>query len=502
MNFIEEMKSEQAKIDLISTENGALGHRSTGKNLLDMNFRISSYRNMSEDKIIQDFMKAYADDSILAIKWLFYARDVRGGAGERRLFRVIYDYLIRNDVEVAKKFITLIPEYGRYDDLFIGIGTEIEKDTVDFIRKQFNSDIVGLGIGREISLLAKWMPSENASSKETKVLAEKFAKWLGMSNRNYRKILSKLRGYLNVVEKDMSANRWDKISYSGVPSKANIVYKGAFMKHDEARRTIYLEDVANGVQKINSSTNFPHDIAKHYMTGSAWGYTEVPLDNTIEALWKALPEYGELSNTLVVADGSGSMFQTIGETNTSALHVANALAVYFAERNKGDFKNKYVTFSSRPQIVNLGDGTLKSKIDIAMTHNEVSNTNIESVFNLILNTAISMHMTQLDLPETILCISDMEFDYMTEGRMDSALFEDMRVKFEENGYKLPKLVFWNVMSTSLAIPVIENELGVNLVSGFSPSAIKMVLSGILDPYSALLSVLNSERYKLVEDILK
>lgn len=358
-----------------------------------------------------------------------------------------------------------------------------------------------------ISLLAKWLCSPNTSSKETRRLAKIIYTSLGLTERQYRKILSKLRKYLRVVETYMSKKEWNAIEYSQVPSRANLIYNAAFLRNDEERRREYLGKLEKGETKINSSVLFPHDIVHKYSEGNGW-YSRVKStdDIALEQMWKALPDYvKDAGNTICVADGSGSMTVKVGGTQISALEVANALAIYFAERSSGQFKDNYITFSERPQLVDLSKGkSLREKIAIALTHSEVANTNIEAVFNLILQTAINKKMTQEELPQNILIISDMEMDAAQGYRrgITQRLFKVIENKFSEYGYKLPRLIFWNVNGRTNTIPVKENDLGVALVSGFSPSIVKMVLSNKTDPFECLVEQLNAERYDAVETAIK
>lgn len=351
---------------------------------------------------------------------------------------------------------------------------------------------------QRVSLLAKWLCSENCSSKQNQQYAKILRKGFGLSSKQYRQVLSALRKYLNIVERKMCANEWDKIDYSAVPSKANLIYKDAFMRHDEARRTEYLDKLQKGEVKINSSVAFPHDIVHKYGIDLWKPISEV--DITLEEMWKALPNLVQgCGNTIVVADGSGSMTVNVDpKSQTTALDVANALAIYFAERSSGEFKDKYITFSKRPQLVDLSQGkTLKDKLNIAYAYDEIANTNIEATFDLILQTAIKSNATQDDIPANVLVISDMGFDMGAYGRPDETLFQTIERKFNEAGYKMPRLVFWNVNSRTNGIPVKENELGVALVSGFSVNVVKMVMSGKLDPYEVLVEQLMSPRYECI-----
>lgn len=509
MSFMENMKETlNEDFNYSVTENGALGYRTTGKEILDMNFSVASMRNKSENEIVEKFIKVFYENRLLAVKWLFYVRDCREGVGERRLFRICMKYLAENHADIVRAIIPLIGEYGRYDDLLCLLNIdEVKVDVLDFIDKQMLKDIKNMRNNKPCSLLLKWLPSPNTSSAEARRMAKFIYTNLGMSERQYRKTLSVVRAYLKVVETYMSSKRWNEIDYAAVPSRANLIYKDAFLRNDEVRRREYLDSLQKGETKINAGVLFPHDIVHKYMSNLyGWSYNvSGDVEPTLEELWKALPDYVNGSgNTICVADGSGSMTCCIDPNNrTTALDVANALAIYFAERSSGQFKDAYITFSNRPQIVDLSKGnSLKEKIEIALTHNEVSNTDIEKVFNLILKTAINKNMKQDELPQNILIISDMEFDYSVSGRCDKRLFETIAEKYVEHGYKLPRLVFWNVNSRTGTIPVKENDLGVTLVSGFSPAIVKMVLSNKTDPYECLLEQLNSERYQPVEDAVK
>ena len=508
MSMIAETAAEQPTS---VTENGAVGHSTTGKALVDLNFSIASLRSKSDSDVEAAFLAAYAENSTLALKYLFFARDVRGGLGERRFFRVVTKWLADNHTEDIKKYLPLLPEYGRWDDLIeLASNKNLYDDVVKIISKQLKEDWDDMKQGASITLLAKWMPSTNTSSGETRRKAKGLMSGLHMTERQYRKMLSKLRAYLKVVETKMSANQWGEIEYEAVPSKANLNYKDAFMKHDEERRKKYLESLAKGETKINSSAAYPHDIVHKYHNTTNMEYQR--LDATLEGMWKNLPPpKADFKPMIVVADGSGSMGCNIGNTNVSALDVANALAIYFAERLPGPFANKYITFSGHPQYVELGsDTTLLDKIKIAEKHDEVANTNIKAVFELLLQTAIKNKLKQEDIPG-ILIISDMEFDgcviqdddegYWNHGtKVDKVLFKVIAEDYEKAGYKLPKVVFWNVNSRSGTIPMTQNELGCALVSGFSPSIADMVMSTKLDPYEILLDKLNSPRYDLDKNL--
>lgn len=492
------------------TENGAVGWATTGKKLLDLNFAVASLRKASEQEIINKFIDAYYENPMLAMKWLFYLRDVTQGLGERRSFRVIMNYLAEQHTDIAMAVLELISEYGRWDDLLELIdcnNTTVINKVLDIIKTQLKTDLRNLKENKSASLLAKWLYSENASSKDTKIKAKTIRQYLGFTPKQYRQTLSKLRKYLDVVECKMSAKEWENIDYSAVPSKANIKYSNAFMRNDEDRRRAYLESVKKGETKINASVLFPHDVVHKYSRSGYWSCGVGSYDEALEQMWKSLKDIGNIENTIVVADGSGSMTTRVdNNSSVTALEVANALAIYCGERCNGEFKDKYITFSSRPQLVDFTNAnSLHDKLEIAYKHDEIANTNIEAVFDLILKTAINNHMTQNEIPQNVLILSDMEFDYCARSNggkyVDATLFNTIANKYAQYGYKLPRLIFWNVNSRTDTIPVKQNEMGIALVSGFSANIMKLVLNGELDPYKALVKELDSDRYKPVEEAI-
>lgn len=506
-NFMNMVKVELDNTNLIETENGALGYASTGKALLDINFSVISLRDAEESEIIEKFIKAYYEDKKYALAWLFFARDIREGMGERRLFKVIFKWMCETHTEEAKALLHLISEYGRWDDILCAIDTNLEDDVISIIKSQLVTDIKNMGNNVSVSLLAKWLPSVNASSKETKRVAKIIYKGLGTTEKNYRQMLSSLRKYLDVVEIKTSSNKWGEINYAAVPSKANLLYNNAFWKHDAERREEFLNSVKNGEVKINAGTLYPSDIVHKYTNG--YNVSET-IDETLEELWKALPDYvNGQANTICVADGSGSMTCTAGgNSSVTCLDVANALAIYFAEHSSGCFANKYITFSRKPQFVDFSNAnTLREKLEIAYAHDEIANTNVEAVFDLLLSTAITNKLSQSEIPN-VLILSDLEFDDMTCDNQNACgcrktLFNEIEQKWNDYGYSLPKVTFWSIASRSGAMPVNTHEsFPVALVSGYSPTVLEMVFSDETDPYKCLIKLLEKERYDAVREALR
>ena len=482
------------------TENGAIGYKTSNSALLDLNYAVSSLRQCHEEEIMLLFDNAFYEDKTYALKWLFFARDILEGLGERRLFRICYKRLVDLDIDIFYKNLKNIPEYGRWDDTIslIGINDDVDNHIGDIIKKQIDNDLRGIDEKKPISLLGKWLPSENASSKKTKSLAKKVRRLLDMTPRHYRLLLSKLRKYLKVTEVYTCSNQWEKINYESVPSLANLKYKNAFLKHDKKRRREYLESVEKGSRKMNMKVATPVDVVSRY--SGRW-YEVGEYDQTLELAWDKLTDL-YVSETLVVADGSSSMLMPVSG-KTTALDVANALAIYTSEHNNETYKDKYITFSATPQFVDLSKAeNLREKLQISLKQNEIANTNIEAVFDLILALAVENDIPKNKMIKNILIISDMEFDdaqgYYNTQNLTKTLFDEIRDRYNKSGYDLPKLIFWNVNSRTKTIPLIENELGVTLVSGFSQNVLKMVMSNNYDPYEVLIETLDGERYHPIE----
>ena len=506
-SFMAGLKNEAEKLqpNVSVTENGAIGYKTTGKALLDLNFMLSSMRNMKEDEIWSRFLAAYNEDARLAMFWLFFARDILKGCGERRTFRLIMLRLAKENPEMVVKVLPLIPKYGRWDDVIdLWDRTDVpavKKCAETMFALQLRVDLNNMKQKKPISLLGKWLPSENTSSHATVGTARRVREARGMTPAQYRQMLSAIRAYLKVVECDMSANRWDQIAYSAVPSKAAMVYRDAFERHDGERYAEFIESVRSGKETINAKALYPYEIVHAYGKRG-------PVDGTLEAQWKALPNtVKEGASTLVVVDGSYSMETPVGHTGVRCCDVANSLGIYFAEKLTGPFKDAFITFSSRPELIQFAPHlTLRGKLDVLYDHDDCSNTDIAKVFGLLLDTAVNHHLKQSEIPANLLIISDGEFDDMTcnysHERVSQSLFDQIRARWDAAGYKLPRLVFWNVCSRTGTIPVKENELGVALVSGFSPNIADMVMSGELDPYKCLLAQLLSGRYEPVEEALK
>ena len=491
MDFASAMNRETTKK---LTENGATAFSSTGvSDLLDLYATVGGMRARQND-VANKFNACFDENPLLATRLMFYTRDIRGGLGERDSFRSMLKQLSMRHAEVVVNNIDKIPFYGRWDDLFTLMGTPAEEAMWTLICDQINSDIKNANQGKPISLLAKWMPSINASSKEKIRLANTIAKEFGLTPAQYRKYMSALRDYLNVLETRMSKQEWDKIAYNQVPSRAMTKYRKSFYRHDEDRFTQYISDVKQGTETIKAGTLYPYDIVEKYMEKGYYDYygyeRKISIDDVLEVQWKALPNYVEgEENVIIMADVSGSMF---GRPMASSV----GLAIYFAERNSGPYKNMFMTFSSNPQFVKLKGASLAEKVANARTAEWGMSTNLEAAFMKVLKVAIENHVPATEMPKAIVVISDMEIDSCASRNW--SFYDEMVRRFEAQGYTIPNIVFWNVDARHDTFLVDGNRKGVQLVSGQSASTFKNVIASIgLTPYDAMIKVLNGERYSSI-----
>lgn len=461
------------KQNFTTTENGAVTLKSTLKSTVDFFGLGGSLRNATEDTVVQLFCKAFAEDPLVAVKTLFYLRDIRGGQGERKTFRTCFNWLAKEYPEVAIKNIENVLEFGRCDDLYCTRGTKVWNTVLNFIHAVWFSN--------QTNLLFKWLPSENASSKTTKQIAHEIRNYLQVSPRTYRKKLSEKRAELDVVERKMCSKNWDQIKYKGVPSKAALNYKGAFERHDGARYAQFIADVKAGKTTINAGTLYPYDIVEKCFANDS--------SDTLDVLWDALPDYanGDSSNGLVVADVSGSM-------SGRPMAVSISLAIYISERNNGAFKNRFVTFSDSPTLQKVVGNNIREKVYNLRSADWGMSTDLESVFDLILDTAKEHNIPASELPSKLYIVSDMEFNQACHSP-NATLFQNIKQKYEQANYKRPDLVFWNVNARNIQSPIKYNEHGVCLVSGCSPSILKSLLSGeIISAEQVMLDTINVKRY--------
>ena len=468
MDFAQVMRNNS---NTKTTENGAPAYSTTNNILVDLFGQIGAMRERSESDIANKFAAAFAADPVLATKMMFYAGNIRGGLGERRTFRICLRWLAKNRPSIVIANIANIPHYNRWDSLFELIDTPAEDAMWSFIGQQIGADL-GAAIVYEktsvvcpISLLAKWMPTETASSNKTRDLARRAMKALTLTPRIYRKAISRLRKYLKVVETSMSAGEWQNIDYESVPSYAMKNYREAFGRHDPVGFGAYCEELEKGKAKVNASTLYPYDLVKEVRASRYFG-TFAP-DPIIEAQWSALPNYvnGE-NNILIMADVSSSMECAGGRPMNTSI----GLATYFAQRNKGAYHNLYMTFSREPHFVELTEGaSFASTVLEVMRRGVGYNTDLEKAFLYILRHAIANNVSNTEMPKALVIISDMEIDDYAR-RVGFDFVEEMKHKFAMHGYTMPTIVCWNVEARNDTF--LSKSDDVLMVSGQSPSVFR------------------------------
>lgn len=479
------------------TENGGIAYKSTKSAVYDMFALGGAYRNRSIDDTILLFKNAYEEDKLLAIRCLFYLRDVRGGQGERRFFRICFRWLCNNHPEDARKLVKFLPEYGRYDDLWYATeGTYCWRNAMALVEDQLYLDLDS----KTPSLLAKWLPSANASSYETRRMAKFVRQYLGFSKSKYRKILSTLRERIKVVEVLMSENRWDEIEFDKIPSKAGLIYKNAFAKRDITAKK-YEKFIKSENTKVNAKTLYPYEIVNQVVKNIQWRNDDLNMSDidriAVEKYWNNLPNYfegGRNQSILCVVDTSGSM---TGSEASAPINMAIALGIYAGERCTGDFHNYYISFSSRPQLIKIEGSDFADKVRRIYATNLVSNTDLKAVFDLLLNTVRNNPRAAFDLPDTIVVISDMEIDHGSYWRSDivrKTEMQSIREQWARCGLQLPKLVYWNVDARNDTI--LDDGDGVSFVSGGSPVLFEQVCKGI-NGYDLMLDKINSPRYQQI-----
>ena len=419
------------------------------------------------------------------MKILFYARDIRGGLGERQVFRVILTWLAANEPASLRRNLGYVAEFGRWDDLLCLLDTPARGEAMELLHEQFDADMAALQNGQSVSLLGKWLPSVNAHSADAVRMAKQLASAFGMTEARYRRALSALRRSIRIIENNLREVDYT-FDYAQQPSRAMFKYRRAFLRHDEARYRAFMEKVTRGEATLHTGALMPYDIVQA-------AYNASPDERaSLNATWNALEDFTGDDNALVVADDSGSMYS--GQPMAAA--VAQSLAIYFAQRNRGAFRNHFITFSTNPQLVEIKGADIVEQVRYCRTFNEVADTNLQRVFELILSAAVQNRLPQRELPSTLYIVSDMEFNRCTQ---DASItnFDYAKALYRRHGYRLPRVVFWNVQSRSRQQPVSMNAQGVALVSGCTPRIFSQVMSGEMDPMRNMLNTLNAERYAVI-----
>ena len=484
------------------TENGAPAYSSTLNSVLDMFAFGAAYRNRSDEDMIALFECALDENKELAMKCLFWIRDVRGGAGERHFFRVCMKWLAETYPDWAREVMIHIPDFGRFDDLYCFVDTPLQQEALALIGKHLYIDV------NETfpSLCAKWAKSCNASSEETRHFGRLTANVMGLTYYQYQKMLAKIRNRLNVIERLMSDGRWNEIEFEKVSSNASLRYSHCFSTREELKER-YADFISDNKTKVNSVTLYPYDCALKAHSVSYMPYGSIERE-AVNKHWENLPDYigdNDASNFMCVCDTSGSM--TWGSSNPKPIDVATSLAMYFAERAKGPFHNHYISFSSRPQLIEIVGRDFVEKVEHIRRTNLYDNTNLEAVFDMLLRIAKSQEVKEEDFVKNLFIISDMEIDaatdeleFTTEDEKRNNAFKSLMECIRENwesqtNIPFPKLYYWNVNAQNDTVLSLGPD--VSYISGASPAILKQVLSGKTG-WELCLETLLSDRYKVIK----
>lgn len=479
------------------TENGAVAYSTTGNQLTDFFSSFGGMRQSPEASIIKEFLDLFNILPNEATKLLVFFRDCRGGEGERRVFDVVYGYLIKTNHPLAYQLLTFVPEFGYWKDVRDYMVSAVQLGNNDFLEYAsllYASRLKNDTTAKNMSLAAKYAPTENWAKKNStnKIVWVRFfhaVKEVGLAQdfEEYRKLISLMRSTLGVTERTMSDREWQNIDFSKVPSKAHALYRKAFGKHQQERYAAYLESVKKGDKKINAGVLTPYDVIKRYITtqGNVYKY-----DETLEQLWKALPNYVN-HDVLAISDTSSSM-------DGDPMLMSIALGVYFAQRSTGAFKNEVISFNSDPEFVDLSKAnTLYDALQIMGNIDWGGSTDLNAVFTKILATAKANKATQEDMPKFLLIISDMQFN----RACGMPPFQQIKNDFEKNGYQIPQVIFWDVRRSEQSGKPSFDEFGVMQVSGSSPAVLQYVLSTLgSNTMEIVQRVLDNPRYAFVDDL--
>ena len=481
-----------------TTENGHAAVSTTGTAVLDLYGLVGALRGCDHERLRTLFDNAANENKLLTAKTMFYARDARGGVGERQLFRDMLHYAAIKYPEMVRPNLIHIPYFGRWDDMYALVATPLEDKAFALMKQQFEADLAT----EQVSLLGKWLKSCNASSAETRRLGLLTAKYFNMGEKQYRKALTLLRARIKIVETQMSQRQWNDIRYDVIPSRAGLVYHDAFMRHDPEGYTEYLEAVRKGKAKINAAMNTPQDLVHQYM--QVHGRTEP--DETVELMWKNLPDYVDSDeNILCMVDVSGSM-------TGRPIEVSTGLGMYFAQHNKGAFHNLLLTFSAEPRFVYLEDNvTMLQNLQDTLGADWGMNTDLNLACERILDFAVEHKVPDSDMPRRLIVISDMEIDDATSyysgnwrdgyNKQSRALHADeLREMYEEAGYTMPQVIYWNVASRENRFQTRADTSNTMLASGSSPAVFTAIMEMKdldITPAMAMEQVLNSDRYSII-----
>lgn len=456
----------EAGNNLTTTENGAVSYKSSLSKVVDLFFKAGASRGTD---LTADFQAAYGENRELTLRLAQWLRDAREGAGERKHYTNFVKWVVLTEsADVVIKLLHKTPELGRWDDLMAFWGTAFQNEAA-----RFWVSAIEQGNG----LAAKWAPRKDSKG------AGPLRYQLKLTERNWRKMVVAAS---NTVEQLMCANRWEDINFEHIPSVAAARYQKAFSRHVPGLYQSYAKAVESGEAKINAGAIFPYDVLKSAFNGN---------DTVASAQWDALPNYleGTEESFLPIIDTSGSMQVTVPGSNVTALEIAVGLGIYFAERNKSVFQNEFLTFAGTAKPHTITGKSLKEKYQSVVKHQDWDmSTNLQAAIEWILKTAIRNKLDASELPTKLLIVSDMQFNACA----NNTNLEAIQLKYEAAGYKMPGVIFWQVMARAGSMPVTVRDKNTAVVSGYSPAVVKSMLTSELDRIKAMLKVLNNDRYNI------
>lgn len=511
MSFLNDLKKEN---NYTVGHNGETALKSSLSNVLDLYNSFGDAR-WKPEVIEHKLNDALKEDFYLTCRVVMYGRDVRGGAGDRDLLQIFLNHLDGIDYFSDKDFLTFkrveslvdcIIEFGSFKDIIKFLGRDMYMSSMEVIiiarlKEILNGDLKAVEENRlyNVSLLAKYMPTESSNNTVNKIAYKKLLV-LFDSRKDYRKTVSYLRKQLDLVESKLTKKRYEDIDYSKVPSLANLKYYNSFMRNDGKRYLEYIENVKKGKEKINTGTLEPYQIVEKVFDcygGSVQDLTDDQI-KSLDAMWNDMKVKHDF-DVMPIVDSSGSMYGL-------PIHVALSIGILIAEGNRGRFKDHFITFSESPSIESIEGDNIYDKVNNMAMAEWGMNTNLEKVFSLILDTAVRNNYGFNDMPKSLLIISDMNFDMATRGNINDTFYHKMERMYEEQGYDLPSIIFWYVNSDTATVD--KDEGGTITVSGFSKNIFKSILKLDLKeiesytPERAMLETINQERYNIVDGFIK
>lgn len=452
------------------TSNGMPAFATTLNANVDLFFKIGASRGKN---IIPAFTAAYVENPEVALRVVQWVRDIRGGAGERQVFRDVLAHLENSNPKDALRLVNNTPEIGRWDDLLLFQTKELKQHAFSLIKN---------ALANGNSLCAKWIPRKGA-------VAEELRAYLGFSPKRYRKTLVTLT---KVVETQMCAQQWDDINFAHVPSVAASRYKKAFSRNAQEAYAAYAEALASGKETVNAGAVFPYDVLKGAFSKYERDTLTTSEQQVMLAQWAALENYVGDASILPMVDVSGSMETPAGKSTVTCMDVAVSLGLYLAEKNTGLFRDTFLTFTDNPELAHIR-GNVLQKLE-QMKGAVGYSTNLEKAFAKVLQVARDGNVLASEMPKYILILSDMQFDSCLKAPVGA--LNMIRDQYKEAGYEAPNIVFWNLNAHDNA-PARFNEGGVALVSGFSPAIVKTVLaSKNFDPINIMMDAVMVDRYFL------